>query len=171
MESLHFCRCLPPAARFFSTPPPKTERKRNPMHTSLKRMWALLAATAVLGAIAATSAIASHKAGPTIVIWTDANRAAAVNKVANAWASSKGANIQVVTKDFGSIETALGTVSAADAPDVIVAAHDWTGQLAANGLVVPLFPSKATAKQFPGYTLDAFSYGTAVKKLYGVPVQ
>jgi maltose-binding protein MalE len=25
--------------------------------------------------------------------------------------------------------------------------------------------------QFPKYTLDAFSYGTAVKKLYGVPVQ
>ena len=49
-------------------------------------------------------------------------------------------------------------------------AHDWVGELAANGSVVPLFPSTATKKQFPGYALDSFSYGTAVKKLYGAPV-
>jgi arabinogalactan oligomer / maltooligosaccharide transport system substrate-binding protein len=141
------------------------------MHSSLKRMWALLGVVVALGAVAATSAVASHKAGPTIVIWTDANRAASVTKVANTWAAANGATIQVVTKDFGSIETALGTVAATDAPDVVVAAHDWTGQLAANGLVEPLYPSKAVLKQFPQYTLDAFSYGSAVKKLYGVPVQ
>ncbi len=141
------------------------------MHNSLKRMWALLGVVAAIGAVAATSAIASHKAGPTIVIWTDANRTAAVSKVANQWASANGATIQVVTKNFGDIETSLGTVAASDAPDVVVAAHDWTGQLAANGLVEPLYPSKAVAAQFPKYTLDAFSYGTAVKKLYGIPVQ
>jgi arabinogalactan oligomer/maltooligosaccharide transport system substrate-binding protein len=141
------------------------------MQNSLKRMWALLGVAAAVAAVAAASAVASHKAGPTIVIWTDANRAPAVTKVANTWASSHGATIQVVTKDFGQIETALGTVAATDAPDVIVAAHDWTGQLAANGLVEPLYPSKTVSAQFPKYTLDAFSYGTAVKKLYGIPVQ
>ena len=73
------------------------------------------------------------------------------------------------TKNFGDIRDNLGTVAAADAPDVITAAHDWTGQLAANGLVQPLFLSAAVKKQFPSYTLNAFSYGTAVKKLYGVP--
>jgi maltose-binding protein MalE len=141
------------------------------MHNSLKRMWALLGVVAAIAAVAATSAVASHKAGPTVVIWTDANRAAAVSKVANSWAASNGATIQVVTKDFGSIETALGTVAATDAPDVILAANDWTGQLAANGLVEPLYPSAAVKKQFPSYTLAGFSYGTAVKKLYGLPVQ
>jgi maltose-binding protein MalE len=140
------------------------------MH-KLKRTWALLGAVAVLTAIVASQAVAAHKAGPTITIWTDANRAPAVTKVANSWAASNGATIKVVSKDFGSIETAVGTVAAADAPDVILAAHDWTGQLAANGLVEPLYPSKAVLKQFPSYTLGAFSYGTAVKKLYGIPVQ
>ena len=53
---------------------------------------------------------------------------------------------------------------------MIVGAHDWIGELSANGSIVPLFPSSATAKQFPAYALDAFSYGTAVKKLYGAPV-
>ena len=139
------------------------------MQNSLKRMWALVGMIAAVAAIAATSAVASHKAGPTIVIWTDQDRAAAVTKVANDWAASSGATIKVVTKNFGDIRDNLGTVAAADAPDVITAAHDWTGQLAANGLVEPIFLSNATKKNFPAYTLNAFSYGTAVKKLYGVP--
>ena len=136
---------------------------------SLKRMWALVGVIAAVAAVAATSAGASHKAGPTIVIWTDQDRAAAVTKVANDWAGSSGATIKVVTKNFGDIRDNLGTVAAADAPDVITAAHDWTGQLAANGLVEPIFLSSATKANFPAYTLNAFSYGTAVKKLYGVP--
>jgi maltose-binding protein MalE len=140
------------------------------MH-NIKRMWALLGVLAAVAAVLASSAVAAHKAGPNIVIWTDANRAPAVTKVANAWAAQNGATVQVVTKDFGSIETAVGTVAASDAPDVILAANDWTGQLAANGLVEPLYPSKSVLSRFPGYTLAGFSYGTAVKKLYGIPVQ
>jgi maltose-binding protein MalE len=104
------------------------------------------------------------------VIWTDQDRQAAVTKLANEWAASKGVTAKVVVKDFGTIRDNLGTVNAADAPDVFNAAHDWTGQLAANGLVEPLFLSAAVRAQFPSYTLNAFSYGTAVKKLYGVPV-
>jgi maltose-binding protein MalE len=133
-----------------------------------KRMWALLGVLAALAAVVASTATAAHKA-VNIVIWTDSDRAAAVTKVANDWASKNGATVKVVTKNFGDIRDNLGTVAAADAPDVITAAHDWTGQLAANGLVLPLYPSAAVKKQFPAYTLNAFSYGTAVKKLYGIP--
>src|SRR6201989_3320120 len=73
------------------------------MQHSLKRMWALLGAVAVISATVAASATAAHKAGPNIVIWTDQDRAAAVTKVANAWAATNGATIQVVTKNFGDI--------------------------------------------------------------------
>jgi arabinogalactan oligomer / maltooligosaccharide transport system substrate-binding protein len=140
------------------------------MQNSLKRMWALVGVTAAVAAVVASSAVAGHKAGPTIVIWTDSDRAAAVTKVANDWAASSGATIKVVTKNFGDIRDNLSTVAEAEAPDVITAAHDWTGKLAASGLVEPIFLNTATKKNFPSYTLDAFSYGTAVKKLYGVPV-
>src|SRR6476620_11230936 len=163
-STLGLPRCLPPAG-----PGCVPKHGRALMQNSLKRMWALVGMIAAVAAVAATSAVASHKAGPTIVIWTDSDRAAAVTKVANDWAASSGATIKVVTKNFGDIRDNLGTVAAADAPDVITAAHDWTGQLAANGLVQPLFLSAAVKKQFPSYTLNAFSYGTAVKKLYGVP--
>jgi maltose-binding protein MalE len=133
---------------------------------------ALVAAMLVAGASLSTASAHVRKASAVnIVIWTDANRAPAVTKIANAWASSHGATVKVVSKDFGSIRSNLGTVAAADAPDVVLAAHDWTGELAANGLVVPLYPSSAVKAQFPKYTLDAFSYGTAVKKLFGIPVQ
>jgi arabinogalactan oligomer/maltooligosaccharide transport system substrate-binding protein len=135
--------------------------------TAARALAAMVVAS--LAAIALTST-ASGADATTIRIWTDKDRVPAVTKVANAWAATKGATIEVVQKDFGQIRDNLKTVQAETAPDVIVGAHDWVGELAANGSVVPLFPSTATKKQFPAYALDAFSYGTAVKKLYGAPV-
>ena len=52
----------------------------------------------------------------------------------------------------------------------MIAAHDWVGELSSNGSIVPLSPSAALKKQFPAAALDAFSYGVAVKRLYGVPL-
>ena len=120
--------------------------------------------------VAVPSALASHAASTatTIRIWTDQDRKAAVDKVTSAWAASRGVDVQVVVKPFGNIRDDLKTVKADQAPDVIVGAHDWTGQLAADGLVVPLFPKKSLTKLFPKYALDAFSYGGA--RLYGAPV-
>lgn len=137
-----------------------------------KRSVALLAvlAFAILAAFAAGTIHAAAKA-TTITIWADQDRKAAVTTLAQQWAASRGVTVNVVVHDFGQIRDDLGTVAAADAPDVIMAAHDWTGQLAANGLVEPIVLSAAEKKQFPAYTLNAFSYGTAIKRLYGVPTQ
>ncbi|MES1246219.1 MAG: extracellular solute-binding protein, partial [Actinomycetota bacterium] len=136
-----------------------------------KRTTALLAlVTAAIAAAFAANVHAAAKA-TSITIWADQDRKAAVTQLASQWAAARGVTANVVVHDFGQIRDDLGTVAAADAPDVIMAAHDWTGQLAANGLVDPVVLSAATKAQFPKYTLDAFSYGTAVKKLYGVPTQ
>jgi arabinogalactan oligomer / maltooligosaccharide transport system substrate-binding protein len=136
-----------------------------------KRTTALLVGlVAVVCAVFAGSVHAAAKAS-TITIWADNDRKAAVTQLAQQWASARGATVNVVFHDFGKIRDDLGTVAAADAPDVIMGAHDWTGQLAANGLVTPIVLSAATRAQFPAYTLNAFSYGTAVKRLYGVPTQ
>jgi len=136
------------------------------------RRIGLIAPVVVLAAIAASVATgASGQTHATVVrIWTDADRKAAVEKVAGAWATSRGVEIEVVQKDFGKIRDDLKTVQPETAPDVIVGAHDWTGQLAADGSVLPLVVPKATLKAFPSYSTNAFSYGTAVKRLYGVPV-
>jgi arabinogalactan oligomer / maltooligosaccharide transport system substrate-binding protein len=104
----------------------------------------------------------------TLVIWADSYRKNAVTKIGNQWAASRGVTVSVVVKQFGNIQNDLKTVTADTAPDVIVGAHDWTGAMAADGSVVPLFLRSAVKKQFPAYSLAAMSYNG---KLYGVPTQ
>jgi arabinogalactan oligomer / maltooligosaccharide transport system substrate-binding protein len=123
------------------------------------------AALALLGARATPAAHAGAKAS-NLTIWVDNVQKPAITKLADAWATRRGVNVNVQFHSFGNIRDDLKTVKAENAPDVIVAANDWTGDLAANGLVLPLFPKKATKAQFPKYALDAFSYGG---RLYGAP--
>src|SRR5689334_18476740 len=123
------------------------------------------AALALLGARATRAAHAGAKASK-LTIWVDNVQKPAIDKVASAWGTKRGVDVNVTFHSFGTIRDDLKTVKAENAPDVIVAAHDWTGDLAANGLVVPLFPKAAIKKQFPKYALSAFSYGG---KLYGAP--
>lgn len=132
----------------------------------------LVVAFAGLAAALAGTTHAATKAGKVVTIWVDQNRKAAITSLTNKYeAKNPGVNFNVVVQDFGGIRDKLGTVDASTAPDLILAAHDWTGQLAANGLVVPIYLKAAQKKQFPGYTLNAFSYGVAIKHLYGVPTQ
>jgi arabinogalactan oligomer / maltooligosaccharide transport system substrate-binding protein len=131
----------------------------------------LLAAGAVTLLMLAPGAPAAHKAASatTIRIWTDQDRKAAVDRVTSAWGNARGVSIDVVVKPFGNIRDDLKTVQGGQAPDVVVAAHDWTGQLAADGLVLPIVPKKSVLKQIPKYARDAFSYGTGTAHLYGMP--
>ena len=133
---------------------------------SRRKAVAGLVAGLVVAGMATLPAAQAAAAKKTIVIWADSNRTAAVKSLFSAgWG---GAKVSVVTKDFGAIRDDLGTVKADAAPDVIVGAHDWTGQLAANGSIVPLTLSSATRAVMPGYALDAFSYNGSV---YGMPTQ
>jgi maltose-binding protein MalE len=142
------------------------------MNSRTRKLALLIAAFASLAAVIAGTTRASTKTTTTLVVWTDANRADAITSIGNAYsAANPGVTIQVVQKNFGDIKDQLATVDPSAAPDLITAAHDWTGQLAANGLVVPIYLSKAQKAGFPAYTLDAFSYGNAVKHLFGVPTQ
>jgi arabinogalactan oligomer/maltooligosaccharide transport system substrate-binding protein len=146
----------------------------------VRRRFAALLAVAVAvtvsavaggSAAAAPAAGASHEAAATKVrIWADRDRQAAVQTIAGAWGRERGVEVDVVLKDFGKIRDDLKTVQPDQAPDVIVGAHDWVGQLAADGSIVPLFPTRATRAQFPPYALESFSYGTAIKRLFGAPV-
>jgi arabinogalactan oligomer/maltooligosaccharide transport system substrate-binding protein len=140
------------------------------LSTRRLRVVAGLLMASLVAVVAVSAGTSATDQSTTIRIWADADRTPAVTQVANAWAQGKNVNVQVVQKDFGQIRSQLTTVANDTAPDVIVGAHDWTGELSANGSVLPLSPSAATKKQFPAYALNAFSYGTAIKKLYAAPV-
>ena len=134
------------------------------------RRFAILLAVVLATALAligsrATPAHAGAKVSK-LTVWVDNVQKPAIGRVASAWGTRRGVDVNVVFHSFGTIRDDLKTVKADNAPDVIVAAHDWTGDLAANGLVVPLFPTAALKKEFPKYALSAFSYGG---KLYGAP--
>jgi len=136
-----------------------------------RRLWAVagLAATAIAAAVPISSASSATNA-TTLVIWADADHVSAVTQVADAWAAPKGVTVQIVQKELGEIRPQLTTVAVDTAPDVVLGAHDWVGELSASGTVLPLSPSAATRKQFPASAMNSFSYGLAVKKLYGAPV-
>src|SRR5262245_18470949 len=140
------------------------------LSTRRPRVVAGLLLASLVAVVAVSAGTSATDQSTTIRIWADADRTPAVTQVANAWAQGKNVTVQVVQKNFGDIRSQLTTVAAETAPDVIVGAHDWVGELSANGSVLPLTPSAATKKQFPAYALNSFSYGTAIKKLYGMPV-
>jgi len=137
--------------------------------TALIAAVAASALAAVAGTASAAPAAGSQAAATTIRIWVDSVQKPAVDKIASAWGNTRGVDVDVVVKDFGKIRDDLKTARSDTAPDIIVGPHDWVGELAANGLLSPLSLRTAVKKQFPAYALDAFSYGTAVKRLYGAP--
>jgi maltose-binding protein MalE len=123
-------------------------------------------AVSLVGARATQAAPAAPGQKPRLTIWVDNVQKPAIDRITSAWGTRRGVDVNVQFHSFGTIRDDLKTVKAENAPDVIVAAHDWTGDLAANGLVLQLFPKKVTRSQFPKYALDAFSYGG---RLYGAP--
>ena len=129
------------------------------------RIAALLAALAVVGAVVAAQATARTHA-QTLTIWADAEphpghaeggRSLGQPARHHDQRRPEGVRHHPVND--------LGTVDASTAPDVVIGASDWVGGFSANGLVVPLVLSKTVKSQFPSYSLDAMSYGTAVKRL------
>ena len=87
----------------------------------------LLAFAAGLSAVAVASVAgaSSSSAAPTgattlaapagkVTIWTDADRKAAVDRVASAWGAARGIDVDVVQKDFGKIRDDLKTVERGD---------------------------------------------------------
>ncbi len=133
------------------------------------RVAAGLTVSALVAVVAVSAGTSANSQSAKLVIWADADRVPAVTQVANAWGRTKGVTVQVVQKQSGPIRQEVSTVAVENAPDVIIGAHDWVGELSGNGSIIPISPSAATKKQFPAYALNAFSYGTAIKKLYGAP--
>jgi maltose-binding protein MalE len=131
---------------------------------------ALLVVASGTSATRAGAPTTAHKtAATTIIVWADSVQKPAIEAAGAAWGASKGVTVKVIVHSFGGIRDDLKTVKPENAPDIIIGPHDWVGDLATNGLIQPLYPKKAIRAEFPGYALDAFSYGTAVKKLFGAP--
>lgn len=124
-----------------------------------------VAATLGFGALLATSTSASA-ADNTIVIWVNQERAA--NYKAVMPPTFKGYNLKMVFKDPNTFRDDLIKASGDDAPDIAINAHDWTGQLVANGTIVKLNVPASALKAFNPQAVNGFRVGTGI---YGMPLQ
>jgi len=99
-------------------------------------------------------------------MWVDEERIKDLEGVAADFEAEFGVKVNLTQKAFGDIKTDFIAQGAQDGgPDVVVGANDWTGELAANGLVAPIQLGDAAAELSDGGKA-AFSNDGA---LYGVP--
>ncbi len=128
----------------------------------LQGKW-LAAGAACAMAVAALTVPSATAAKPTIKIWIQPSKVAAMEAIASDY---KAANI-VVIEQGGDSRDLIQTVSQEDAPHIFEGAHDWTGELESNSSVKAISLPGPVAAQFPSKDLDAFKYDG---KLLGVPM-
>lgn len=102
----------------------------------------------------------------TLTVWVDDKSGASLEGVAAQFEADTGIAVELVIKDFGSIrDEAITAIPIGEGPDLLVGAHDWTGQLVAAGAIAPV-ELGAVTDNFRENALAAFSYDNA---LYGLP--
>ncbi|HMO09939.1 MAG TPA: extracellular solute-binding protein [Actinotalea sp.] len=100
-----------------------------------------------------------------LVIWTDDTKLATIQAIADTYAAQEGitVGVQAVTDTRSSFLTAN---EAGNGPDVLIGAHDWVGQLVANGGIDPL---QLSADDLAGYSESAVRAASYDGQLYGLP--
>ena len=112
----------------------------------------------------ATSESAAPAAG-SLTIWVDETRIDAFKALGEDFVSASGVALDVVQKPTADIKTDfVAQAPTGEGPDLIVGAHDWTGELVSNGLISPI--ELGDKGKLADNTIAAFQYDGA---LYGVP--
>ncbi|GAA1460598.1 extracellular solute-binding protein [Nocardiopsis exhalans] len=103
----------------------------------------------------------------TLVIWSDPERADAIQGAAAEFAEANGIEVDVQGLAFDDIQgDLLNAHQAGNAPDVFIGAHDWTGNLVRNGAVTPV---ELTGDQAGGVDETAVEALSFDGQLFGVP--
>lgn len=103
---------------------------------------------------------------PGLVIWADEKRAPVLETFKAQFEQELGVTVkvEVVSKD---LQSNFVTASQGDnAPDVVVGAHDWIGNLVQNGAIDPV---QLTDQQKAGFNADALKAVSYNGQTYGAP--
>src|SRR5262245_33468115 len=112
-----------------------------------------------------TTAAPVRDASVDLVIWTDNDRAAAIQKYADQFGQEQGIKVAVqVAPDVRA--NFKDATNAGKGPDVIVGAHDWLGELVQNNAVAPINLSADIQAKF---SKDAVAATKFNGQIYGVP--
>lgn len=113
-----------------------------------------------------TAPTAPPRGDADLVIWADDTRQPVIEEIAATFAEENGITVAVQELEFGQIREQMSLAApAGNGPDIIIGAHDWLGELVANGVVEPLDVS-GVAPNFQQVAIDAFTYEG---QTYGLP--
>ncbi|GAA3470822.1 sugar ABC transporter substrate-binding protein [Nonomuraea roseola] len=103
---------------------------------------------------------------PTLTVWADDDRAAALQPIIAAFEKDRGVRVKIVQKPMGNLrDDFVSQAPSGQGPDVIVGPHDWLGKLVQNGVLAPIDLS-AAASLFSPVAVRAMTYEG---QTYGVP--
>ena len=99
-----------------------------------------------------------------LTIWVDETRIDLFNVLGGEFKTATGVTLDVVQKPSQDIKTDfIAQAPTGQGPDLIVGAHDWVGDLQANGVIAPVELGDALAGFNPlalqGFTFDGSLYG------------
>ena len=102
--------------------------------------------------------------GGNLTIWVDETRATALASTVEQFEEDTGATVELVDKNFDDIRPDfLAQVPTGEGPDLTVGAHDWLGELTANGVVEPIelgdLASELSEAAVAAFTYDGQVYG------------
>ena len=111
--------------------------------------------------------VRSCQAGtPSLLIWADDTRSPSLIALKDQVMAETGICLDVQEVGFGDIRTKISLAGpAGEGPDIFVGAHDWLGELYANGVVAPIDLGDKAA-DFDPVAVQAFTYEG---QLYGLP--
>jgi maltose/maltodextrin transport system substrate-binding protein len=103
-----------------------------------------------------------------LTIWCSEVQVTILQKLGDEFEAMYGIPVVVQQVTFSDIRSKFLTAApAGEGPDIIVGAHDWVGELAANGLLLPLdYFNEKRRTEYVESALKGFEYGG---KLYGLP--
>lgn len=122
--------------------------------------------TAATDTTVSSDTTAAAGEGQTLLIWADEIKIEPLSAVAPAFTEATGVEVQLELVPFGDIREQVNLAApAGEGPDIFVGAHDWTGELAANGLIDPIELGGKT-ESFVPIAVEAFGFEGST---YAVP--
>lgn len=138
------------------------------------RSFSVLSGIAVLTLLATAcggggddSASSEQSTDGAMVIWADPNRTDVLIPYAERFGEAHGITVKVESIPNEDLQDNFVTAhQAGSPPDLVVGAHDWTGNLVRNGAIDPVQLPQEVADGFEQVALDAVTFEG---QLYGVP--
>ncbi len=123
-------------------------------------------ATTTAAPATTTQAPTTTAAVTPLVIWADDTRAEVLGPLTESFTADTGIPVDVQLVGFGDIRNNIQTAGpAGEGADIFVGAHDWIGELQANGVLAEI-DLAGRESEFYDVAIGAFSLDG---KLYGVP--